>query len=426
MSETPWTVIDLFSGAGGMSYGFHAHPDFRIVGAVDAQVGKPSSGTGSLDCNRTYEANIGIKPLDLDLSLVSAGVLREALQGTVDRRGPTVLISCAPCTGFSRTLSTNHLSDDPRNSLVSKSAEFVKAFRPRIFLMENARELIQGRNSHHFDCLDADLRRLGYSVKGNIHFLNRFGLPQRRERAIVIAVSEDLPLRGLEELWDGHRLKVKATHVRQSIASLPPLEAGQRHPSDPLHVSPKMAPLGLKRLRAIPKDGGSWIDLRGRPDSDGLLTPAMKNYIAKGDFGSHPDVYGRLWWDRPAVTIKRECGHTGNGRYAHPEQDRLCTIREMAILQGFPRDYRFVSSSVANCYRHIGDAVPPLISYQLARLCEWVLTGRKPELEELILAKTPLTVNAIEKVGIVRRSESESERAMTRAACTAGRAVPKS
>ena len=60
------------------------------------------------------------------------------------------------------------------------------------------------------------------------------------------------------------------------------------------------------------------------------------------DLGSHPDVYGRLSRDQPAATIKRECGHIGNGRYAHPDQDRLCTVREMALLQGFPDDYAFV------------------------------------------------------------------------------------
>ena len=104
----------------------------------------------------------------------------------------------------------------------------------------------------------------------------------------------------------------------------------------------------------------------------------MKHRARLRDLGSHPDVYGRMWWDRWAVTIKRECGHIGNGRYAHPEQDRLCTVREMAILQGFPAGYTFVGT-LTNRYRHIGDAVPPLISYQLAALAQWMLTGRRPE-----------------------------------------------
>jgi DNA (cytosine-5)-methyltransferase 1 len=140
----------------------------------------------------------------------------------------------------------------------------------------------------------------------------------------------------------------------------------------------------------VPHDGGGWADLVGRPDNADLLTPAMARRVARHDFGSHPDIYGRMWWDRPAPTIKRECSHIGNGRYAHPEQDRLCTVREMSILQGFPRDYQF-TGTLANNYRHIGDAVPPLISYQLAGLCEWMLTGARPDPAGLVLPRCQLT-----------------------------------
>jgi DNA (cytosine-5)-methyltransferase 1 len=171
--------------------------------------------------------------------------------------------------------------------------------------------------------------------------------------------------------------------VRRAIWDLPPVLAGHAHPADPLHVSPALrSPLNQRRLAAVPHDGGSWADLIQGAAS--LLTPAMARRVARGDLGSHPDIYGRLWWDRPAVTIKRECSHIGNGRYAHPDQDRLCTVREMALLQGFPRDYAF-AGTLANMYRHIGDAVPPLISYQLAGLCAWILTGVRPAPEELIL-----------------------------------------
>ena len=117
-------------------------------------------------------------------------------------------------------------------------------------------------------------------------------------------------------------------------------------------------------------------------------------FVAKGNcagtLNHFCDVYGRMAWDRPAPTIKRECSHVGNGRYAHPEQDRLCTVREMSLLQGFPHDYQF-TGTLANMYRHIGDAVPPLISYQLAALCRWILTGARPATEELILPGCHLT-----------------------------------
>ncbi len=97
--QNSWSVIDLFSGAGGMSFGFHTSPGFRVIGAVDAEIGKPSSGIGSLECNATYEANIGIRPAALDLATATPDDLRAAL-GTVPKE-LTVLCSCAPCTGFS-------------------------------------------------------------------------------------------------------------------------------------------------------------------------------------------------------------------------------------------------------------------------------------------------------------------------------------
>jgi len=389
-----WTVVDLFSGGGGMSFGFHAHPGFRIVGAVDAQRGKPSSGYGSLQCNMTYKANMGVEPLERDLAHIDPIELRETLglkPGKLD-----VLISCAPCTGFSRTLSKNHMVDDPRNSLVQRSALFVEEFKPSVFLMENARELIRGNFRHHYEALRDSLEDLGYSVHGKTHFLTRFGLPQQRERALVIAVRKGLKLRTLEDQWEGYEVQPEAVTVRRAIGSMPPIAAGEKNPVDPLNVAPGFTePKSLRRIQLTPHDGGSWSDLAKRPDAASILTPAMMRSVAKGDFGSHPDVYGRLWWDRPAATIKRECAHIGNGRYSHPEQDRLCTVREMGILQGFPRNYRFDATGMANMYRHIGDAVPPLISFQLANVCEWILSGKKPGIETIVLPNTHLTPNDI-------------------------------
>lgn len=394
-----WTVVDLFSGVGGMSYGFHTHPQFRIAGAVDAQIGKPSSRKGSLQCNTGYLANMGLEPINEDLSTLEPAKLRDLLTDNLGNNNLDVLISCAPCTGFSRTLPGNHIVDDPQNLLVTRSALFVEEFEPKIFLMENARELVMGKAVHHFERLRENLIGLGYKVYARSHMLDKFGLPQRRERALVIGVREDYTLRTLEDLWEGYRVTEEVTHVRRAIQAMPPVQTGSPHPEDPLHIAPSFSnPKSLRRLQLIPRDGGSWADLRFHPEADVVLTPAMKRYIAKGDFGSHPDVYGRLTWDKPAVTIKRECAHIGNGRYAHPQQDRLCTVREMSLLQGFPRDYRFVAPGLANMYRHIGDAVPPVISYQLARLCEWILSGEKPRIGSVILPNTHITLEDIERV----------------------------
>jgi DNA (cytosine-5)-methyltransferase 1 len=386
------TVVDLFSGAGGASAGFAAHPRFRLVGAADAQLGKPSSKAGSLACNATYAANIGLTPTAANLGTVDPDELGRAMRLTAN---PTVLIACPPCTGFSRTLADNHLRDDPRNSLVRRTALFVRAFAPEVLVMENARELVMGRHRGHLAALLTDLRKLGYGVHATTHLLNRFGLPQKRERALVLAVRGTGSVPGLEELWAGLEVDPKATHVRRAIWHLPPLDNGGVDPDDPAHACSRIRDdIARARIAATPHDGGSWFDLADHPAAHRLLTPTMQDRLARGALGSHPDVYGRMHWDRPAPTIKRECSHVGNGRYAHPEQDRLCSVRELALLNGFPADYRFCGG-LNNGYRHVGDAVPPLISHQLAWLVDRLLTGRRPGPEQWVLPNTSLRVDDI-------------------------------
>lgn len=357
-----WTVVDLFSGCGGMSYGFHSHKDhFEIIGAVDLQKGKPGRGKSpgsSTECNPTYKRNIGIEPKNADISLLSPSEYRAELglrRGELD-----VLISCAPCTGFSQKNARNHVEDDPRNQLIAKTADFVEELMPEFLVMENVKELLLGRQKHHLEALLNRLESdLNYKVWFDVHDLADFGLPQRRIRFLLIARREG-HLVGMPKMKRQHR------NVRDTIAHLPAIAAGEQCLLDPMHVSPGNTARVLDRIRATPKDGGSWADIMNSveysdEDKRRLLIPAM--FRARP--GSFPDVYGRLWWDRPAITITRECGHTGNGRYLHPEQDRLLSVREMALLQGFPDDYHFEGRLAAK-YNQIGDSVPPLISKQIA------------------------------------------------------------
>jgi len=382
MQHESISVVDLFSGAGGMSYGFKAHGGFRVIAAADAEIGKPTAGRGRLQCNTTYRNNIGITPRRIDLAEVAAGELRDRLG--IGDAAVGVLAVCPPCTGFSRTNPSNHLRDDPRNSLVSKAADFARELDADVVVMENARELIRGNFLHHFAAFRERLEGSGYRVHGGSYRLDRFGLPQLRERAIVVAAKAHLPLLTLERLWEGWTVRAGATTVRRALA------VAQRA-GDADHRFPGFGTETVRRrISAIPRNGGSWTDLLDHPGRDTLLTGSMKRIAAAGRLGSYPDVYGRMAWDRPAPTIKRECAHVGNGRYAHPEEDRLCSVVEMALLQGFPHDFRFDGGSLANVYRHIGDAVPPVISLQLAHLCRWMLTGRRPEPRELALAGTNL------------------------------------
>lgn len=343
-------AVDLFSGAGGMSCGFARSDQFRLIGAADLEVAKPSSGPGATSCNSTYEANHGLRPANINLA--------EAVPSDISShfgfsaKDVDVLISCAPCTGFSQKQARNHIQDDPRNRLVERTAAYASEWRPRYIVIENVKELLRGKHRHHYQTLHRDLTGLGYEVFAEVHDLVQFGLPQSRIRSLIIAKLNDKFHLQLPRA-------VKIRTVRDAIGHLPQLAAGSVDPADPMHACPSMNATSMARMKAIPKDGGSWTDI---PESLAhLRIPSMD--VEKP--GSFPDIYGRLAWRRPAPTITRECSHPGNGRYSHPEQDRLLSVREMSLLQGFPPDYVFVGA-LSSRYRQIGDAVPPLVSQMIA------------------------------------------------------------
>jgi DNA (cytosine-5)-methyltransferase 1 len=390
-------VVDLFSCGGGMSAGFARRPGWSLRAAVDLEVAKPSGkDAGETRCNDIYEANHGLRPISEDIMALSPSDLMR--RAGLERGETDCLISCAPCTDFSRANPENHLADRSRNTLVGRSGDFVEAMMPAVFVMENARELITGNHPQHWRGLRARLEALGYDVKADVHFLSRFGLPQVRERALIVA-SRIGPARTLEELWDGWEIDPSATTVRTALARL--AEWRRNHPDDSTgDAAPGMGAAVRDRLAATPRDGGGWVDVAMNPRTRCLLTPECLRRWECQDLGSHPDVYGRMWWDRPAPTVKRECAHVGNGRYAHPESDRLLTVREMATLQGFPFDYSFPVKSIANRYRAIGDAVPPLVAWQIAACVEWCFTGRKPAPETWAMPNTCFRPSDVRRIKV--------------------------
>lgn len=406
MAMRTLTVVDLFSGAGGMSAGFARRPGFRIVGSVDIEQGKPCEGPGATACNSSYALNTGVVPVAEDLFTLTPEALRSEIRRRtgVDLKPGSlgVLSACPPCTDFSRAKPTNHLVDGGRNSLTGRVGEFIAYFRPRHVVMENAREFLQGKFAHHSEALITRLREAGYEVNADIRFLTDFGLPQIRERALVIA-SRVGEARSLDDLWDGLTVAPDALTVRSALSRLDAWNV-DREGRDDADVAPGLRPDVLRRLQAVPHDGGSWTDVARRPGGLELLTPAIRHRWAIKDLGSHPDVYGRMWWDRPAPTVKRECSHVGNGRYVHPTADRLLTLREMASLNGFPFDYRF-AGALASRYRQVGDAVPPVISYQVSALVQWAETGVRPAPKDFVLPASVLMASDVSEApkGFTRR-----------------------
>lgn len=339
-------VLDMFSGCGGMSLGFSAlgqlDGSFRMVGGVDINQVSLS----------TYERNFRVPALQRDVRDLAYGqcdlddLLHELPDFDPDT--PLVLVGCAPCQGFSAHAKKRWATGpDGRNDLVRAFAEIAASLSPACIVMENVPELVTGRYKHNFSAFKEVMGRAGYVVKSAIHNAAAFGVPQARMRSIVVAMKSEsftMPAALLEP--DQYRT------VRQAIGHLPRVEAGKPHESDLLHRSAGHRTSTLEVIRAVPHDGGS------RPKGIG---PACLDQV-KG----FSDVYGRLYWDRPAITLTHYARNPASGRYTHPEQDRGLTMREAALLQSFPKAFTF-EGKFDDVFRQIGEAVPPLLSVAVAQ-----------------------------------------------------------
>jgi len=203
-----------------------------------------------------------------------------------------------------------------------------------------------------FKRLLADLQ--GYSVDYRTVECQSIGLPQTRKRLVLVA-SKLGPIRVPE-------FDVRRTTVRDTIGDLPKIPAGGVDAKDRLHRASKLSEVNLERMRAsLP--GGTWRDW-----PDGLRATCHER--ATG--ATYPSVYGRMEWDGPAPTITTQCFGYGNGRFGHPEQDRAISLREAAMLQGFPKGYSFIPEdepvSFARLGRLIGNAVPVTLAEAIGRI----------------------------------------------------------
>ncbi|RAZ78247.1 DNA cytosine methyltransferase [Mesorhizobium atlanticum] len=339
-------VIDLFSGCGGMSLGFlmdrNEHISYRLLGGLDID---PHAAA-------TYRKMLGRPCLELDIRrLSSPSVLSQALsEWGYDAKLPLILIGCAPCQGFSSHRKKDRRKDD-RNNLLSSFADIVEILKPDLVVMENVPEMLYLEHWKHFSELKEALGAFGYAMRTRVENLATFGVPQERYRALVMASRDTKRVKMPLPFVQPDRFLT----VRDAIEKLPPLRAGERDQTDPMHITSKHRPETLNILRLIPKDGGS---RRSLPPGVG---PECHTRV-----DGFRDVYGRLWWDRPAVAITARCRTPSCGRFVHPSQDRGLTVREAALLQGFPEDFMF-EGPFDDKFKQIGNAVSPIFSRALAK-----------------------------------------------------------
>ena len=333
-------VLDFFCGAGGMSLGFAALSEsFKLIGGVD--INKTSL--------QTYAQNYHVPTLNADISKLTGNesVIRSTFGISPDHQRPLIFIGCAPCQGFSSHRKKDHNKpEDARNFLIGKFAEIAMKFNPDFVVMENVPEILTGKYRSHYDEAKRIFESANYHVNQKIYNAAGFGVPQARNRAIIVASknkSFELP----DELLETDNYKT----VRDAIGDLPPVASGDICPTDPYHHCSRHRNTTIDIIAQVPHNGGS------RPKGIG---PQCLDKV-KGFY----DVYGRLSWDKPSVTITRYARNPASGRFSHPEQDRGLTIREAARLQSFPDGFLW-HGSLGEDFQQIGEAVPPLLSLAIA------------------------------------------------------------
>jgi len=353
-------VVDFFSGCGGASTGF----SLADVPGVDVEI------VAGIDIDRnacaTYTKMHGQPAYCLNIQdLIDYPTQLQSLvsEWNMERFDKTLFIGCAPCQGFAAHRKAIK-GDDPRRHLFSIFAGLVKQLQPDGVFMENVPDLFSKKHWPYYFTGREILQKEGYTVRSQIYNFAGFGLPQERFRAVMLALKKPF------EMPEAPLNPDHFSTVRDAIGHLPSLRTGEVCPTDPMHRTSNHRKSTVEILSRVPHDGGN------RPIGVGpiCLDRARKKH------GGYTDVYGRLAWDRPSVTITARCRTPSCGRFAHPEQNRGLSIREAAFLQGFPADFMF-EGSFDDKFKQIGNAVPPIVAKQFAEHLIRLLIGMKPLLK---------------------------------------------
>lgn len=323
-------AVDLFCGAGGLTHGL-------IKAGIDVRVGIDLDPA----CHYPIEKNNNTRFIKADVSQLTPLEISSLFKKTEI----SLMAGCAPCQPFSSYSQSARRHKTHKDwGLLSSFSELVFKVKPKLVTIENVPPL---RNQKIFKDFVTKLTNHGYFVDFKIVKCANIGLPQSRQRLVLVASSL-----GPITLPDTYK---PTKTVRETISELPPISAGSSHPEDPLHAAASLSELNLARIRHS-KPGGTWRDWPGE-----LRAPCH----VRESGSTYPAVYGRMKWDEPAPTITTQCYGFGNGRFGHPEQDRAISLREAAMIQSFPKNYVFYPKGTRANFnslgRLIGNAVPVLL-----------------------------------------------------------------
>lgn len=340
-TDSPVSAVDLFCGAGGLTYGL-LQAGIKVEAGIDIDE----------DAEHAYVTNNPeTKYLAWDVGRKNYSSIAKLFAKDKYR----LLAGCAPCQPFSKL--TQAIDRHQCWDLLNNFARFIDRIEPEFVTMENVPELAE-RGRDVFENFVATLERLDYHVDWKIVKCEEYGVPQLRRRLVLLASK----LGKLKVPEGKYRSPKKWKTVRSTIGHLLPLKSGEQSPNDSLHVSAALSDLNLKRIKATKPDGGTRHDW---PEE--LVLECHKKKSGQ----RYHSIYGRMWWDRPAPTMTTLCTGIGNGRFGHPEQHRSITLREAALLQSFPRSYEFwppdEKLNRGAVSRMIGNAVPPQLAKALGQ-----------------------------------------------------------
>ncbi|MCC8014268.1 MAG: DNA cytosine methyltransferase [Eubacterium sp.] len=360
-------VIDLFSGCGGLSLGF-IKDGYTVKKAVE------------IDANiaKTYKMN------HPEVDVIVDDIRNIAQSGIFKAGDADIIIGGPPCQGFSMAGARirNGFVDDSRNYLFKHYFEVVKTVKPKAFVMENVKGIMTMRNGKIFEEIlrifsDSDmLDGMPYKLHYKIVKAVEFGIPQKRERMIIIGTRNgdfdfnEFWNRTKEEILCDYPNYFDAVTVRDAIGNLGSTTVtGSIDNPKPITEYQKYLAADIKEITNHTRTNHSKlaVDRMSRVANGENFTALEENINSV-----HSGAYGRLCWDEQAPTITTRFDTPAGGRFIHPIENRTLSPREAARIQSFPDDFVFYGNKTSVC-KQIGNAVPPKVSYFLARLISKII-----------------------------------------------------
>jgi DNA (cytosine-5)-methyltransferase 1 len=340
------SVLDLFSGAGGLAHGFRA-AGFKTIAGID-------SDSSSL---KTFARNFPeARTVCEDLSSISSELGRylKSLQGKID-----VIVGGPPCQGFS--IAGKRLINDPRNSLYRHYIETVQVVKPKYVVIENVPTIRTMGGGKIAAAIVEDLESLGYQVRVETVNASDYGVPQNRKRAFFIAKKGAEPVFFPKPLTPQKKITTK-----DAIGDLPLVE--DYFDDLPIAYSKKAKNEYQRKMRQGSKNlHNHWSVAH---------TKQTKSIIALvPDGGNYKNLPKRLQgtrrvniaWTRMASNLPSFTIDAGHNHHFHYEANRVPTVRECARIQSFPDSFVFLGNKTSQ-YRQVGNAVPPILAEVIAKL----------------------------------------------------------